>query len=35
VKLVADEPLAAIVMELNTELGGDNAMTYSGFAGSP
>jgi hypothetical protein len=35
VKVVADGQLAAIVMELNTELGGDNAMTYSGFPGTP
>ena len=35
VKVVADGQLTAIVMELNGELGGDNAMTYSGFAGTP
>ena len=35
VKVVADGQLSAIVMELNTDLGGDNAMTYSGFAGGP
>jgi hypothetical protein len=35
VKVVADGQLTAIVMELNNEIGGDNAMTYSGFAATP
>jgi hypothetical protein len=35
VKVLADGQLSAIVMESNTDLGGDNAMTYSGFAGIP
>jgi len=35
VKVVADGQLTAIVMEFNAEIGGDNAMTYSGFAGTP